>query len=162
MKAPTGPGEPGQELVPPESARISTGTVAPGQLGKRQPDRGDVVGGGIRLGVPRPQHDDQRLTRVPGVCSASNADARKRTATDQLASACLLTPKAQTDPDGSNHGCLSFDQLDALNRATHPGVRISGIADSQDCTILDLRRPADRLRADTCSTARPERIALDP
>jgi MFS family permease len=37
-----------------------------------------------------------------------------------------------------------------------------GIPFLSDKDLLDLRRPADRLRADTCSTARPERIALDP
>jgi hypothetical protein len=34
--------------------------------------------------------------------TGSNADARNRTATDQLASACLLTPKDPTD--GSEEG----------------------------------------------------------
>jgi hypothetical protein len=32
------------------------------QLGEGEPDGADVVGGGVGPGVPRPQHDGQRLT----------------------------------------------------------------------------------------------------
>ena len=49
-------------MPPPESARIRTlRPQVPGQLRQREPGRLDVVGGGVRPGAPRPQHDGQRL-----------------------------------------------------------------------------------------------------
>ena len=49
-------------MPPPES--VADQDPAPQvarQLGQRQPGRLDVVGGGVRPGVPGPQHDGQRL-----------------------------------------------------------------------------------------------------
>jgi len=45
------------------------GVVAlPGELGEREPDRFDVIGRRIRLGVPGPQQHGQRLTGTVRPC----------------------------------------------------------------------------------------------
>jgi hypothetical protein len=56
--------EPGQELVGPAAGVRPGQHLAPGaggELGQGQPHRLDVVGGGVRPGVPGPERDGQGL-----------------------------------------------------------------------------------------------------
>jgi hypothetical protein len=89
----------------PPSASTRSATIFPGSCTARGGPAIAQQAGRARW-APSTCSPRWRLILVSraGVCSASNADARNRTATGQLASACLLTPKARTDPDGSNHG----------------------------------------------------------
>ena len=62
-------GQPGQELMGAAAGVGADQHLAPQvrrQLGQRQPRRLDVVGGGVRPGVPGPQHDGQRLAGPAG------------------------------------------------------------------------------------------------
>jgi hypothetical protein len=94
-----------RQSPPSASASTRSATIFPGSCtargGPRLPSRPGAARWAPSTCSPRWR---LILVRAPGVCSASNADARNRRVTDQLASACLLTPKARTDPDGSNHG----------------------------------------------------------
>ena len=52
--------KPGHELVRAAGC-VGTGLAAGRELGQRQPGDRDVIGGGVRPGISRPQDDGQRL-----------------------------------------------------------------------------------------------------
>ncbi len=76
--------QPGQELLGAAAAVGADQHPAPqvaGQLGHREPGRLDMVRGGIRPGVARPQHDGQRLSGPGG---AMVGEHRQRVESERL------------------------------------------------------------------------------